>query len=484
MKRFGFLVFAFFWTSEFIFSLGQMTLSLGFSKWYFTINKYAANDISLIECIETVLLKHAGTAAFSSLIWLPIGLIRQIIALVQYVIKKSNVENIFTDMIVCSCQCCLFLQERFLKYPSKKTYVQTSLFGHSFCKGSHESFFLTIRNTRKSRSFAPYISIATVLFNISALCLIILCSYLALDQVHSHELFSISSVLSGIAVIAWYVLNMFTGIYSIGNTTMMHCLFVADEILGDMGSYYIPNEVNQFLHNRDEELFHISSPPHELQSESLNENGIPDEESAQIVNNRTNIRRDSATSHEKAIALNEVTSSGESISKMKSSSYNKNSTFDNDSSVINDGTLPTRESHTKYDEERIPENESTYSDIEPPIHESLTAEDGGINEYEFTFSTDLPIHESISTDDDEEDILANNSTYSYTIELPIHKSIIANDAEGILTNDSIYSDTTELPIHESIITEEEGMFADEPSYSTEKDIYDTEEEENNGRFEM
>ena len=175
------------------------------------MEKDTGNDVSLLDCMKTVVSKHAGTAAVGSIVLLPITFIRKFVVFFQNLIRKVGDENKCLDIIICSCQCCLFSQERFMKYVSANAYIQTALFGHSFCKGSHESFYLILRNAEEFGIFGQLNDISMTFCNLFLVSLVALGTFIPLYFTHGQELFSITVVVLIVAVISLYVVAIFTG---------------------------------------------------------------------------------------------------------------------------------------------------------------------------------------------------------------------------------------------------------------------------------
>ncbi|CAM9740877.1 unnamed protein product [Ascophyllum nodosum] len=140
-----YLLFSYFWTSEFIVALGQIVIAMAVSTWYFTRDKKANIGTGTVcGAVSTSLLYHSGTAAFGSLI---IATIKTIRAVVTYVQKKAkDSSNKLAEAILCCVQCFLWMLEKCMKFMNKNAYIQTAIFGHNFCTAAREAFFLVARN--------------------------------------------------------------------------------------------------------------------------------------------------------------------------------------------------------------------------------------------------------------------------------------------------------------------------------------------------
>jgi len=250
---FWFLALVFFWTSEFVIALGQLTLTLCFSEWYFTAEKDEGNSVSLWRCTLVTILRHAGTAAFGSMAINIVQIIRAPALWTQKIIKYSSNDNKCIDCIICTCQCCFFVLERYMKFIGRAAYVQTALFGHSFCKGSRESYYLILRNADRisGGTSAGWISIT---FCKVLICLMV--SLVSLFMMHNYyfiELYSMLPITVVIGIIAWFVGNMFTEVVGMSISTLIQCFLADEEMFGNEGSLYVPDELDDFLLNLEQE---------------------------------------------------------------------------------------------------------------------------------------------------------------------------------------------------------------------------------------
>ena len=154
-----YLLFCYYWTSEFITALGQIIMAMAVSYWYFSRDKAKEIGNSTVsKSIRTTLRYHAGTAAFGSCIIAIIKLIRAIIANFQKKALKAAQKAKATGnpvgvaaaqvimAVLCAVQCCMWCVEKCMKFLNKNAYIQTAIFGYSFCKAARKAFFLILRN--------------------------------------------------------------------------------------------------------------------------------------------------------------------------------------------------------------------------------------------------------------------------------------------------------------------------------------------------
>lgn len=94
--------------------------------------------------MKATTIYHLGTAAFGSLVLAIVLTIRAVLAYLQKQAKKQ--KNKLLEYVLCIVQCCMWLLEKVLRFLNKNAYIQTAIYGYSFCKAARSAFFLILRN--------------------------------------------------------------------------------------------------------------------------------------------------------------------------------------------------------------------------------------------------------------------------------------------------------------------------------------------------
>ena len=239
VNMFWFLVFIFLWTSEFIISMGRITLNMIFAKWYFTPDKEDSIEMSFLSAlwlttidfvsVRQLTTKHFGTAAFGSLVTGPIQIIRTPIIWTQSFIKKFRADGSCISFLICSCQCCLFSLERFFKFASKDSYVYTSLLGFSFCKGSHNAFYMVGRNADSGAVEGIYNERNLLFCKFCIVAITTTATLLGMDR-SGDEFFVVGTATLTVAIVSWFIVGIFVELCASAILTMLHCYLVDDEV--------------------------------------------------------------------------------------------------------------------------------------------------------------------------------------------------------------------------------------------------------------
>jgi len=122
---FLYLLFCWFWTSEFILAFGQLVVALSFTAWYFTRDKGSIGQSTVVWALKTTTRYHMGSAAFGSLIIAIIKTIRAVIAYLQRQAKRSG--NKLAMYLLACLQCCMWCLEKFMKFINKHAYILTAI---------------------------------------------------------------------------------------------------------------------------------------------------------------------------------------------------------------------------------------------------------------------------------------------------------------------------------------------------------------------
>jgi len=253
---FLFFIFCFYWTSEFIIALGQITVALCASTWYFTphANKSDVGNSTVIKSAGKALWYHSGTAAFGSLVIAIVKTIRAVLAYLQAKAQKSG--NKIAEAVLCCCQCCMWCLEKCLKFLSKNAYIMTAISSYSFCEAAKEAFTLIATNVARMASVGIVSEILLFVLKIFVSLGTVALSYILMDNVRVNgvsvagELNSLALPCALIFIIAYCIAQIFVEIFGMIISTLMLC-FVFDE--EKLGGKYADNELKTFVDSHHDE---------------------------------------------------------------------------------------------------------------------------------------------------------------------------------------------------------------------------------------
>ncbi|KAG5189666.1 plasma-membrane choline transporter-domain-containing protein [Tribonema minus] len=227
-----YLIFCYFWTSEYILALGQIVVAMSVATWYFTREKGSIGSRTVLRSIGSTLYYHAGTAAFGSLVIAIIKTIRTVIAYLQKKAKDSH--NKLLSALLCCIQCCMWCLEKCMKFLNKNAYIQTAIFGYSFCKAARKAFFLIARNILRVAAVGMVSELVAILGLILVPLASALAYYLAAQELMADKMHGLIGPTIIVGIIAFIVAHMFTQVFGMAISTILQC-FIADEEMFEPG---------------------------------------------------------------------------------------------------------------------------------------------------------------------------------------------------------------------------------------------------------
>eukprot|EP01038_Epipyxis_sp_PR26KG_P009820 gene9820-13213_t len=224
---FLYMLFIWYWTSEFVVALGQLTISLAISCWYFTRDKSLVGSSTVFWAIGQVGYFHTGTAAFGALVIAIIKTIRTVIAYIQKKAKQS--KNIVVEYIMCLLGCFMWCLEKCMKFLNKHAYIITSIYSYSFCFAARKAFFLLLRNILRVAAVNTVAAFIIVLCRFFVPIMTTFLCYLTIAYtVKPTEINGLIAVLVFTFLISYWISSLFSEIFGMAIETILFC-FIADE---------------------------------------------------------------------------------------------------------------------------------------------------------------------------------------------------------------------------------------------------------------
>ncbi|XP_038179229.1 choline transporter-like protein 2 isoform X3 [Arvicola amphibius] len=140
-----FNAFMFFWLTNFVLALGQVTLAGAFASYYWALRK--PDDMPafpLFSAFGRALRYHTGSLAFGSLILAIVQIIRVMLEYLDQRLKAA--QNKFAKFLMVCLKCCFWCLEKFIKFLNRNAYIMIAIYGTNFCTSARNAFFLLMRN--------------------------------------------------------------------------------------------------------------------------------------------------------------------------------------------------------------------------------------------------------------------------------------------------------------------------------------------------
>lgn len=226
-KAIIFMLFMWFWTSTFIQAVGQLTVALSLSRWYFCKTKSSSTSShTVVQALGTTCRYHLGTAAFGSFVIAVVSMVRTTLL---YIKKKfSGKTTMLAKVALHIMGCCLWCFDKCLRFLNKNAYIQTAIFGYSFCKGSRKAFFLIARNILR---VGAVMLVGDFVMFVGKMCVTVLCggvAYYYFQRYMEDDLNGVVLPTVVVAVLAFQTAHLLLEVVTMAASTILQC-FVADE---------------------------------------------------------------------------------------------------------------------------------------------------------------------------------------------------------------------------------------------------------------
>lgn len=245
---FLYMLFTWFWTSEFLVAFGQLVVAMSFAGWYFTRDKSQVGAETVRWAFQQVGVYHLGTAAFGSLIIAVVKTIRVVIAYIQKKAQKSG--NVVLQYIMCMLGCLMWCLEKILKFINKHAYIITAIYGYSFCHAARKGFFLLLRNILRVAAVNMISGLMMFVWKFSIPVLVTFVTYLAVTYGYDTDT-GASDIIAPLVItffISYWVACMFLDIFAMGIETILFC-FIADEEMFAPEHRFADGELTELIHN-------------------------------------------------------------------------------------------------------------------------------------------------------------------------------------------------------------------------------------------
>ena len=156
-----------------------------------------------------------------------------------------------------------------MKFLNKNAYVQTAIFGTSFCESSRNGFFLVVRNAARISAISSVSSAVLIVGKLFISAVTTGLAYYVMNEQIGPELYSIGGPTVVVFLISYFVSDFFMdsklshavesqccmhlsqtnfllSVFDMGTTTILHC-FIADEEMFDGDECYAEGELQSWI---------------------------------------------------------------------------------------------------------------------------------------------------------------------------------------------------------------------------------------------
>ncbi|XP_054158931.1 choline transporter-like 1 [Oppia nitens] len=239
-----YLIIAFIWTSEFILSCQQMVIAGAVSQWYFS------RDRTQVHCpvgvaIRRLFLYHMGSIAKGSFLITMFKLPRLVLT---YMHKKlQGYDNCVARGCLWTCNCILWLIERFIKYLNRNAYTVIAIEGLDFCASAQIAFNAIVTNALRVAAINSVGDFVLFLGKISVAAIAGLTGALLMKGNPMLHYWSVPTIV--VAVVGFWIAHSILSVYEMIIDALFLC-FCIDYNTNDGTpgkEYYAPASLMEFL---------------------------------------------------------------------------------------------------------------------------------------------------------------------------------------------------------------------------------------------
>jgi choline transporter-like protein 2/4/5 len=97
-------------------------------------------------------------------------------------VENRGKTTMLAKVVLQVMACCLWCFEQCLRFLNKNAYIQTAIFGYSFCKGSRKAFFLIARNVLR---VGAVMFVGDFVMFVGKTCVTVICGAIACTFAHT-----------------------------------------------------------------------------------------------------------------------------------------------------------------------------------------------------------------------------------------------------------------------------------------------------------
>ncbi|KJH41925.1 hypothetical protein DICVIV_12108 [Dictyocaulus viviparus] len=252
-------LFAFFWMTCFVSSLGDISLAGAFASYYWARNKPKdVPSFPVLRALTRAVRYNMGSLAFGSLIIATTKIIRVILEYLDRKLSKTNSSILKT--ILSALKCCFWCMEVFLKFLTKNAFIMMAIYGKNFFTSAKDSFQLLVRNCVRAAvvnqvaGILLFIGKALISLGIGVVAYFYFSGQWIVDGIPRVDLYYYFVPIILVLIGSYFVTDLFFNVYEMAVDTTFIC-FLEDSEQND-GSvekpFYMSKNLQRLLNTENE----------------------------------------------------------------------------------------------------------------------------------------------------------------------------------------------------------------------------------------
>lgn len=243
-------IFIFFVMCEFYLGCQHMVVAGSVARWFFCRDKKQLS-LPVVSSTQTLVRYHLGTVSFGAMI---IGIVRLLRAMLASVQKRlKTYDNDCAKGVLWCCHCCLWCFECALKFLTRNAYIETAIYGCSFCTGGKKAFQALSSNILRVAAINSVGDFVLFLGKVLVVALTVVAGIYLMQKKPSLQHPWVPILIAGI--FAYVIAHVFISIYEMVIDTIFIC-FCEDCAKNDgiNRPYYMSRGLMEFVENSKKAL--------------------------------------------------------------------------------------------------------------------------------------------------------------------------------------------------------------------------------------
>jgi len=269
----AFVVFVYYWISQFIRATIWTSMSAAICRWYITQNEpdqkrccgigHGLNKLFSGTCL--IICKHLGTMAFGALIIAIVQTIRTVVMYIDQQTQQMQNQNLVLKVVMKGVQCCLACLQKTIEVITYYGFVFVAMQGQPFCKACYSTFVFVISNPAQVAINKVVVKILVILIGlstpvISACAAFAYLEWCSIDPFYKDKYNNLVAV-AVTFLISYIVTTGVVSIYECAIDSIFLCAF--KDMADNKPPKYMSNDLRKAfgLDLADEEAFLIAGSP-------------------------------------------------------------------------------------------------------------------------------------------------------------------------------------------------------------------------------
>ncbi|XP_014243856.1 choline transporter-like protein 1 [Cimex lectularius] len=236
---------AMFWMTQICIGCQHMIIAGAVATWFFTRNKEEMRS-PISTSAKNLLRYHLGSVLLGSFFIALCQLLRSLFKYIESTLAEP--KNDITKFCSKCCHFCLYCFEKILVYVTRNAYIEIAIYGHSFCRASHQSVQVLVSNVLRVAAINTIGDFVLLLAKAIVVIATVLMGTVLLDSKDGVYHLWVPLTLAGL--FAYLIAHAFIAVYEMVIDTIFICFCEDCEINDGISKpYFMSKGLMEFVQN-------------------------------------------------------------------------------------------------------------------------------------------------------------------------------------------------------------------------------------------